>query len=83
MPLIASIIAKALVFVDALLGAFATIEPGTVDTSAWGVNANCGAFEVLNATITPCGAAVAQQLAALANVGLAALGAILSGLLAV
>jgi hypothetical protein len=81
MPLIVSIIAKSLAFVDALLGAFATVNP--VPANMAGISANCGYLPIYDVTITDCGAAVASQLAAFANIGLVALGAILGGVLAV
>jgi hypothetical protein len=81
MPLIVSIIAKALAFADAFLGAFATVNP--VPGTLPGVDANCGVLYIYNVEITNCGTAVAAALAGLTDVGLVALSQILGGVLAV
>jgi hypothetical protein len=79
MPIIASVIAKGLAFVDALLGNFATVV-GTATLQGAGA---CQNLILVNVEITPCGTSVANALAGFAEIGLVALNYLFAGLLAV
>jgi hypothetical protein len=80
MPIIVSVIAKALAFVDYFLGLFATVNA----TPVTGLAGNCGmSISVYNATVTECGMAIAQSLAGLSDLGLKLAGVMMAGLLTV
>ncbi len=77
MYLIGSVLAKALAFADTFLNLFATAS------LSGQVTGKCMNLPIYNAEITPCGASIATQLAGLAEIGMQALAAMLSGVLAV
>jgi hypothetical protein len=70
--LISSIIAKALAFVDALLGVWVTVVNTVPQTT------NCYDWDVLNVAMTPCGNEFVADVASIA----AGLSALLPGILA-
>jgi hypothetical protein len=76
MPYITSIIAKVLAFTEAILDNFATVTGSTTIVGA------CANLTVPTAVATACGTSIATRLAGLAEVGLAAAGYLLAGLLA-